>query len=136
MAKEIVKRQGDYLDFGVSHLKPLKMQEVADKLGIHVSTVSRAISDKHAQTSQGIVPLKFFFTGGTESEDGSVESRQSVKERVRQLIDEEDKAKPRSDDEIAEQLTQRFGLSIARRTVTKYRKALGIPSSRQRRVWS
>ena len=136
VAKEIVRRQRDYLDFGVSHLHPLKMQEVADTLGIHVSTVSRAISDKHAQTPQGIVPLKFFFTGGTENEDGGVESRQSVKERVRQIIEAEEKEKPLSDDEVAEQLNKQFGLSIARRTVTKYRKALGIPSSRQRRVWS
>mgnify|MGYP001813708587 FL=1 len=112
------------------------MQEVADALGIHVSTVSRAISDKYAQTPQGIVPLKFFFTGGTESEDGGVESRQSVKERVRQIIDAEEKHRPLSDDEVAERLNKEFGLSIARRTVTKYRKALGIPSSRQRRVWS
>ena len=101
-----------------------------------MSTVSRAISDKHAQTPQGIVPLKFFFTGGTENEDGSVESRHSVKERVRQIIDAEEKSRPLSDDEVAESLTKNYGLSIARRTVTKYRKALGIPSSRQRRVWS
>lgn len=136
VAKEIVHRQRDYLDFGVSHLHPLKMQEVADALGIHVSTVSRAISDKYAQTPQGIVPLKFFFTGGTESEDGGIESRQSVKERVRQIIDGEEKGRPLSDDEVAERLNSEFGLSIARRTVTKYRKALGIPSSRQRRVWT
>ncbi|MHC5009840.1 MAG: RNA polymerase factor sigma-54 [Planctomycetota bacterium] len=136
VAKEIVHRQRDYFDFGVSHLRPLKMQEVADTLGIHVSTVSRAISDKHAQSPRGIVPLKFFFTGGTENEEGGVESRQSVKERVRQIIDEEEKHKPLSDDEVAERLNKEFGLSIARRTVTKYRKALGIPSSRQRRVWS
>lgn len=136
VAKEIVRRQRDYLDFGLSHLHPLKMQEVADALGIHVSTVSRAISDKYAQTPQGIVPLKFFFTGGTENEEGGVESRQSVKERVRQIIESEEKHRPLSDDEVAERLNKDYGLSIARRTVTKYRKALGIPSSRQRRVWS
>ncbi|MFV1958789.1 MAG: RNA polymerase sigma-54 factor, partial [Planctomycetota bacterium] len=136
VAKEIVKRQRDYLDFGVSHLHPLKMQQVADVLGVHVSTVSRAISDKYAQTPQGIVPLKFFFTGGTENEDGAVESRQSVKERVRHIIEGEDKGKPLSDDEVAERLNRDHGLSIARRTVTKYRKALGTPSSRQRRVWA
>jgi RNA polymerase sigma-54 factor len=135
VVKEIVARQRDYLDFGVSHLRPLKMQEIADTLGIHVSTVSRAISDKHAQTPRGIVPLKFFFTGGTENEDGGVESRLSVKERVRELIEDEDKHSPLSDDEVAERLKQRHGLDIARRTVTKYRKALNIPSSRQRRVW-
>ncbi len=136
VVKEIVARQRDYLDFGVNHLRPLKMQEIADILGIHVSTVSRAISDKHAQTPRGIVPLKFFFTGGTENEEGGVESRLSVKERVRDLIDEEDKHSPLSDDEVAERLKERFGLDIARRTVTKYRKALNIPSSRQRRVWA
>ena len=135
VANEIVERQRDYLEFGVNHLRPLKMQEVADALGIHVSTVSRAISDKHAQTPRGIVPLKFFFTGGTENDDGGVESRLSVKERVRQIIDEEDPTAPLSDDEVAERLKARFGLEIARRTVTKYRKALDIPSSRQRRVW-
>ena len=135
VVKEIVARQRDYLDFGVSHLRPLKMQEIADVLGIHVSTVSRAISEKHAQTPRGIVPLKFFFTGGTENEAGGIESRLSVKERVRELIDEEDKHNPLSDDEVAERLKSRFGLEIARRTVTKYRKALNIPSSRQRRLW-
>jgi RNA polymerase sigma-54 factor len=135
VVKEIVARQRDYLDFGVSHLHPLKMQEIADALGIHVSTVSRAISDKHAQTPRGIVALKYFFTGGTESDDGNVESRLSVKERVRDLIEEEDKHNPLSDDEVAERLRDKFGLDIARRTVTKYRKALNIPSSRQRRLW-
>ncbi len=136
VAREIVLRQQDYLEFGLSHLRPLKMQEVADTLGIHVSTVSRAISDKYAQTPRGIVPLKFFFTGGTENDDGGVESRLSVKERVRQIISDEDKADPLSDDGVADRLKEIHGLEIARRTVTKYRKALGIPSSRQRRVWS
>ncbi len=136
VVKEIVARQRDYLDFGVNHLRPLKMQEIADILGIHVSTVSRAISDKHGQTPRGIVPLKFFFTGGTENEEGGVESRLSVKEHVREIIDDEDKHSPLSDDEVAERLRARFGLDIARRTVTKYRKALNIPSSRQRRVWA
>lgn len=136
VAREIVGRQQDFLEYGVSHLRPLKMQEVADALGIHVSTVSRAISDKYAQTPRGIVPLKFFFTGGTENEDGGVESRLSVKERVRQIIDDEDKSDPLSDDAVAERLKEEHGLDIARRTVTKYRKAMAIPSSRQRRVWS
>ena len=135
VAKEIVRRQRDFLDFGVSHLRPLKMQEVADALGIHVSTVSRAISDKHVQTHRGIFPLKFFFTGGTENDDGGVESRVSIKERVRAIIAAEDVGSPLSDDEVADRLSKESGLEIARRTVTKYRKALRIPSSRQRRVW-
>ncbi|MCC7136954.1 MAG: RNA polymerase factor sigma-54 [Planctomycetes bacterium] len=136
VAKEIVHRQRDYLDLGLSHLRPLKMQEVADALGIHVSTVSRAISDKYVQTHRGIVPLKFFFTGGTENDDGGVESRVSIKERVKAIVAAEDPAHPLSDDEVAERLSKESGLVIARRTVTKYRKALRIPSSRQRRVWS
>jgi RNA polymerase sigma-54 factor len=136
VAKEIVARQRDYFEFGVSHLRPLKMQEVADTLGIHVSTVSRAISEKYVQEPRGITPLKFFFTGGTENDEGGVESRLSVKERVRDIIEREDKHVPKSDDEVAEQLSKEFGLEIARRTVTKYRKALNIPSSRQRRLWT
>jgi RNA polymerase sigma-54 factor len=136
VAKEIVARQRDYFELGVSHLRPLKMQEVADALGIHVSTVSRAISEKYVQEPRGITPLKFFFTGGTENEDGSVESRLSVKERVRDIIAKEQKREPLSDDQVADQLSKEFGLAIARRTVTKYRKALSIPSSRQRRLWT
>ena len=135
VVRAIIHRQTDFLDFGVSHLRPLKMQEIADELGIHVSTVSRAISDKHLQSHRGIVPLKFFFTGGTESDDGSVESRMSVKQKVKEIIDAEDKRNPLSDEDIAKKL-QDEGLSIARRTVTKYRKQLKAPSSRQRRVWT
>ncbi len=135
VVRAIVRRQRDFLDFGIAHLKPLKMQEIADELHIHVSTVSRALADKYIQTDRGIFPLKFFFTGGTQSDDGSVESRASVKQKVLAIIEGEDKANPLSDDEVAERL-QKEGLDIARRTVTKYRKQLKIPSSRQRRVWS
>jgi RNA polymerase sigma-54 factor len=115
-------------------MRPLKMQRIADDLGIHVSTVSRAIADKYAQTPRGILPLKFFFHGGTESSDGSVESRLSVKDRVRQTIEQEDHRNPLSDEDLAARFKAE-GLNIARRTVTKYRKQLGIPSSRERRQW-
>ena len=111
------------------------MQEIADELGIHVSTVSRAIADKHIQSHRGISALKFFFTGGTDVSDGSVESRASVKQKVLRIIDAESKTSPLSDEDIAKKLREE-GLSIARRTVTKYRKQLKIPSSRQRRVWT
>ena len=131
---EIFAVQTEYLDFGRSHLKPLKMQEIADRVGIHVSTVSRAIADKWVQTPRGIVPLKFFFTGGAETADGETMSRFSVKEKVRNIIENEDKKSPLSDEQVAETL-KKEGLDIARRTVTKYRKALQIPSSRQRRAW-
>lgn len=131
---EIVEYQTEFLDHGPRKLKPLKMQDIADKVGIHVSTVSRAISDKYVQTHRGIFPLKYFFTGGTLSSDGKVESRQSVKQKVKEIIDKEDKAHPLSDQEIVNEL-KKNGLSIARRTVTKYRKALNVASSRQRRIY-
>lgn len=134
VCEEIFRVQRDYLDYGESHLRPLKMQEIADRVGIHVSTVSRAIADKWVQTPRGIVPLKFFFTGGAETSDGATMSRLSVKQKVREIISNEDKRDPLSDEQVAE-ILKKEGLEIARRTVTKYRKALKIPSSRQRRQW-
>lgn len=134
VCEEIFRVQRDYLDYGESHLKPLKMQEIADRVGIHVSTVSRAIADKWVQTPRGIVPLKFFFTGGAETSDGATMSRLSVKQKVKEIISNEDKRDPLSDEQVAE-ILKGEGLEIARRTVTKYRKALRIPSSRQRRQW-
>ncbi|MHC4959358.1 MAG: RNA polymerase factor sigma-54 [Planctomycetota bacterium] len=134
VCEEIFQVQRDYLDYGESALKPLKMQEIADRVGIHVSTVSRAIADKWVQTPRGIVPLKFFFTGGAQTSDGETMSRRSVKQKVKTIIDAEDKSSPLSDEQVAEKLKE-DGLDIARRTVTKYRKALHIPSSRQRRQW-
>ena len=134
VVREIVRHQKDFLDNGLTAMKPLKMQRIADDLGIHVSTVSRAIADKYAQTPQGILPLKFFFHGGTDSQDGAQESRLSVKDRVRQAIEAEDRRAPLSDEDLAARFKS-DGLAIARRTVTKYRKQLGIPSSRERREW-
>jgi len=134
VCEEIFQVQREYLDFGEPALKPLKMQEIADRVGIHVSTVSRAIADKWVQTPRGIVPLKYFFTGGAETSDGETMSRRSVKQKVADIIEGEDKHNPLSDEQIADMLKQE-GLDIARRTVTKYRKALRLPSSRQRREW-
>ncbi len=133
VASEIIGRQKDFLDNGVGHLRPLKMQEVADQVGIHVSTVSRAINKKYMQTPRGIFPMKYFFTGGLQTSRGE-ESQETVKLRVKQVIDAEDKSNPLSDDQIAEILKEK-GVDIARRTVSKYRKALSIPSSRQRREY-
>jgi len=134
VCEEVFRVQRDYLDYGETHLRPLKMQEIADRVGIHVSTVSRAIADKWVQTPRGIVPLKYFFTGGAETNDGETMSRLSVKQRVKDIIQGEDRKNPLSDEQVADVLKQQ-GLDIARRTVTKYRKALKIPSSRQRREW-
>ncbi|NQT52687.1 RNA polymerase factor sigma-54 [bacterium] len=134
ITQAIVDVQRQFLDHGISHLVPLKMETIAQTTSVHVSTVCRAIADKYVQTPRGIYPLKFFFTGGTRSTDGTMHSRKSVKERVRQVIEKEDKSSPLSDDEVAARL-QAEGLDIARRTVTKYRKAMSIPSSRRRRQY-
>jgi len=133
VAQRIFWHQRDFLLHGKAALRPLKMQTVADELGIHVSTVSRAIADKWVQTPQGVHPLKSFFVGGTENASGEVESRDNVKERVKEIIEKEDAANPLSDDDVAEKLKV-HGLDVARRTVTKYRKQLGIASSRQRKA--
>ncbi len=135
VAKRIVFYQRDFLEFGPHYLAPLKMQQIADDLGIHVSTVSRATHEKYMQTHRGIFALKFFFSGATKSVDGGVESRSSVKQRVKEIIDQEDKKSPLSDEEVVKRLKASFGVDVARRTITKYRKALGIPSTRQRRQY-
>ncbi len=134
IASAIVDEQKDFFERGPMHLKPLKMQEVADEVGVHVSTVSRAISGKYIQTPQGIFSLKHFFTGGVERDDGEVESWEVVRQKLQHVIDNEDKSDPFSDEQLAAQL-QKQGIDIARRTVSKYRKILGIPSSRQRREY-
>jgi RNA polymerase sigma-54 factor len=134
IAREIVDYQKSFLDHGIDFLKPLKMQQIADKVGVHVSTVSRAISDKYMQTPRGIFPLKFFFTGGTMNAEGDMESILAVKQKVRDIVDQEDKRNPLSDEDIALKLKQ-MGYDIARRTVTKYRKQMAILSSRQRRSY-
>lgn len=140
VASELVTRQHAFLEGGLEKLLPLRMQDVADALGVHVSTVSRAISGKSIQTPRGIFPLKIFFTGevpgragGAGAESGS--SRASVQELIRHIIDAEDKRHPLSDEAIVRILGGEHGLEIARRTVTKYRKALGLGSSRGRRVY-
>ncbi len=135
IAEELVRIQVGFLDHGISKLKPLKMIEVAEVVGVHVSTISRAISDKYMQTPRGIYPMKFFFTGGASKSDGSTEARGSVIHRIKALIEAEDKKTPLSDIEIARLLSERFDVKISRRTVTKYRESEGIPSSRERREY-
>ncbi len=134
VSKAIVDFQTGFMETGVGDLRPLKMQRVADVVGVHVSTVSRAISDKYIDTPQGIYPLRYFFSGGTMSQDGHLSSWKTVKDRLADLVEKEDKKKPLSDEEIADALGKE-GYDVARRTVTKYRKALGIRSSRQRKQY-
>lgn len=135
MAVVIFERQRPFLAKGLSALQTLRMQEVADAVGVHISTVSRAVAGKYAQTPRGIFPLKFFFTGGTRSESGEVTSQVSIQQSIKALVAEEDRHKPLSDEEIAALLKERDSVQIARRTVSKYRKLLGIPSSSQRRAY-
>ncbi|MEZ5942056.1 MAG: RNA polymerase factor sigma-54 [Planctomycetaceae bacterium] len=132
VAQCIVDEQTDFLDYGPEHIKPLKMQDVADVVGVHVTTVSRAVDDKHIATPRGIFPLKRFFGGGTKTADGEDVAWENIRLKLKEVVDNEDKSKPLSDDAIVEAL-QEHGLNLARRTVTKYRKAMNIPSSRQRR---
>lgn len=130
----VVDTQKDFFDHGPEHLKPLPMISVADQLGIHVATVSRAVSEKWIQTPRGVFPLRRFFSGGTQSASGEDMSWDAVKEKLRILIDNEDKNDPLGDEEIVQKLTDQ-GIDIARRTVAKYRKILNIPTARQRRAY-
>jgi RNA polymerase sigma-54 factor len=111
------------------------MQQIAEKVGVHVTTISRAVDDKWIQTSRGIFPLKRFFVGGTVSADGEEVAWDAVRIKLQELVDGEDKSKPLSDDQLVSELAG-HGITVARRTVTKYRKAMKIPSSRQRKEWA
>ena len=135
VSQSIVDRQTRFFDEGPEALEPLKMQQVADEVGVHVTTVSRAVDDKWMETPRGIFALKHFFQGGTTNSAGDDVAWNKIRIELQKLIDGEDKAKPFSDDELVKLLKSK-GLNVARRTVTKYRKKMQIPSSRQRRDWS
>ncbi|MFW5682578.1 MAG: RNA polymerase factor sigma-54 [Phycisphaeraceae bacterium] len=130
----VVEAQRDFFEQGEAALKPLPMTTVADQLGIHVATVSRAVSEKYIQTPRGIYPLRMFFSGGTETESGQSMSWTAVQAKLQTIVDEEDKSDPLSDDALVEKL-QSQGIDIARRTVAKYRKQLNIPTARQRKQY-
>ncbi len=132
VVNEVVLRQRDWFDFGPASLKPLPMTELAAHLGLNVSTVSRAVAGKWMQTPRGVVELRRFFTGGTETDTGADLSWDAVRAMVRELVDAESKSKPLSDEAIAQALAQR-GVTLARRTVVKYREQMGILSARLRK---
>jgi RNA polymerase sigma-54 factor len=133
VATEIVARQRDFLLHGVEHLKPLNLKQVADKVGIHQSTVCRAISNKYMMTNRGLYELRFFFANSVAAADGGESlSADSVRHRIRQMIDSETADTVLSDDAIVKALRS-SGVDIARRTVAKYREGMNIPSSSQRR---
>lgn len=135
VSQAIVEHQTRFLDEGPEAIEPLKMQQIADKVGVHVTTVSRAVDDKWIQTARGIFPLKRFFVGGTTGADGEEVAWDRVRLKLQEIVDNEDKSKPLSDDALVKKLDE-AGVKVARRTVTKYRKAMSIPSSRQRREWT
>jgi RNA polymerase sigma-54 factor len=128
----VVDAQREFFEKGPEFLKPLPMIQVADQLGIHVATVSRAVSEKWIQTPRGVYPLRRFFSGGTQNAEGEDMSWDAVKEKLKIIIDNEDKKNPLNDDEIVLKLKDQ-GIDLARRTVAKYRKLLNIPTARQRR---
>lgn len=132
VAQAIVDHQTDFLDSGPEHISPLKMQQIADVVGVHVTTVSRAVDDKWIQTPRGLFPLKRFFGGGTKTANGEDVAWDIIRLKLKDIVDEEDKDHPLSDDALVDSLSKQ-GFTLARRTVTKYRKAMDIPSSRQRR---
>ena len=133
VSREIVRQQDAFLDKGVEALRPLTLKTVADAIGMHESTVSRVTSNKYMATPRGIFELKYFFTTAiASSEGGEAVSAEAVRHRIKQLIDAEDAKKVLSDDKIVDMLRAE-GIELARRTVAKYREALGIPSSLQRR---
>jgi RNA polymerase sigma-54 factor len=129
----IVRRQGDFLERGVDALKPMMIKDVAEEIGVHPSTVSRAVSSKYVHTSQGVFELRFFFSEGVHGPEGSSTPLMLLKRKVKKLIDEEDPRKPLTDDLIASMLEAQ-GIDVTRRTVAKYREDLRIPSTHQRRV--
>ena len=134
IAQQIVSRQRGFLDDGPSHLKPMTMAEVAEAVGVHETTVSRAVSGKYMATPQGVFEMKYFFTGGYQTATGESLSNTSVKQAVLDLVKHESGSAPLSDHEIVEILSER-GIPIARRTVAKYRSELNILPSHMRRKY-
>jgi RNA polymerase sigma-54 factor len=128
----IVRRQQEFLERGVEGLRPMMIKEVAEEIGMHASTISRAVSNKYVHTPQGVYELRFFFSEGVNGPEGGELPLLLLKRKVKKLIDAENPAKPLTDDVLAMEL-QRQGIQVTRRTVAKYREDLGIPSTHQRR---
>ncbi|WP_408955395.1 RNA polymerase factor sigma-54 [Natroniella sp. ANB-PHB2] len=134
IVEELIDLQHEFLEKGLKYLKPLTMKEVADRIEMHESTVSRATSNKYIQTPYGLFPMKFLFSGSIDTKNGQV-SAVSVKQQLQEVVENEDSRKPLSDQKISQKLAER-GIDISRRTVAKYRKELKIPSSRMRKRYN
>jgi RNA polymerase sigma-54 factor len=129
----IVARQQDFLERGIDQLKPMMIKEVAEEIGVHPSTVSRAVASKYAHTPQGVFELRYFFSESVQGPEGGNTSLLILKRRVKKLIDEEDPSRPLTDEQIT-RILQSQGIQVTRRTVAKYREDMRIPSTHQRRV--
>ena len=129
----IVQRQGDFLTYGIDQLKPMMIKEVAEEVGVHPSTVSRAVASKYAHTPQGVFELRYFFSEAVQGPSGGAMPLLILKRKVKKMIDEEDRAHPLTDDQITA-LLQSQGIDVTRRTVAKYREDMKIPSTHQRRM--
>jgi RNA polymerase sigma-54 factor len=134
IAKEIVKRQSEFMEKGPAFLKPMTMVQVAEVVGVHETTVSRAVSGKYMQTPQGLFEMKYFFTSGIKTASGEGMSNTSVKGMIDEMVKKEDPSKPLSDEEIVK-LLQEKGIQIARRTIAKYRSELNILPSHLRKKY-
>ncbi|MDE0570483.1 MAG: RNA polymerase factor sigma-54 [Verrucomicrobiales bacterium] len=134
ISEEIVNRQRDFLDHGIAHLHPMNMAQIAEVVGVHETTVSRAIAGKYIATPRGVFEMKYFFKPGYETDSGDTLSNTSVKQAVAELVKNEDKKKPLSDDKIVQELKE-SGIKLARRTVAKYRDEIGILPSHLRRTY-
>ncbi len=128
----IVRRQQDFLEMGVEGLRPMMIKEVAEEIGVHPSTVSRAVANKYVHTQQGVYELRFFFSEAVNGPEGGDLPLLLLKRKVKKLIEEEDARRPLTDDVLAAEL-QRQGIQVTRRTVAKYREEMGLPSTHQRR---
>jgi len=133
VCQSILRRQADYLDYGADHLKPMMIKEVAEEVGVHPSTVSRAVANKYVHTPQGVLELRHFFSESVNGPQGNEMSLLSLKRRVKKMIEEEDSAHPLTDEQITKRLSDE-GIQVTRRTVAKYREDLRIPSTHRRRV--
>ena len=135
VCQSVVRRQLDFLEHGIDQLKPMMIKEIAEEIGVHPSTVSRAVSNKYAHTPQGVFELRYFFSEAVQGPGGGATPLLILKRRVKKMIEEEDPMHPLTDEQITERL-QAEGIEVTRRTVAKYREDMRIPSTHQRRVRS
>ncbi|MHC4195538.1 MAG: RNA polymerase factor sigma-54 [Planctomycetota bacterium] len=133
VAKAVVKHQKEFFDKGQLYLRPLPMSKIADEIGVHLATVSRAVAGKYILCEWGVLPLRKFFSGGKKDINGRSHSWEAIRAKLQQIIDAEDKSKPLNDEKIQKKLAEAGINGVARRTVAKYRKLLNIPSARLRK---